>query len=291
MVQDVTDGDDGPGGDGDPVASSDIADIDGLPAPTLVGPSWRSCVGADCITTPLDESSKSDSPTVVGETGGLQDLLAKLGYYDGAKDNVFGPKTTTAVKRFQEYAQLTPDGVVGPHTRGVLGSSRNDLSPDVVNDGAEVPQSVYSRGQTVTYSVGSPPGYLVTTAVEEEVAGAFAQWAVATGIVFQQAGEGVKNAVDIHLSWSSLSPRSGRRFDGPGGLLAEATAKTVTLDYQEVWRLQGEPAGVGDFFIYPVVLHEIGHALGLTHSSRRRDVMSPFYVHNRCTLSRCGVRS
>jgi len=35
----------------------------------------------------------------------------------------------------------------------------------------------------------------------------------------------------------------------------------------------------------PVLLHEFGHALGLTHSSSKHDVMSPYYRADRCSLS------
>lgn len=50
----------------------------------------------------------------------LQDALASLGYYYGPVDGIFGPLTQQAVINFQRTQGLTPDGIVGPMTYGVL---------------------------------------------------------------------------------------------------------------------------------------------------------------------------
>jgi predicted Zn-dependent protease len=49
--------------------------------------------------------------------------------------------------------------------------------------------------------------------------------------------------------------------------------------------LQGGAGGLGTFFILPVCLHEIGHILGLTHSKALDDVMAPFYVKEKLSLT------
>lgn len=50
----------------------------------------------------------------------LQQLLNGLGYFTGAIDGDFGPRTRAAVLAFQADNHLTPDGVVGPLTREAL---------------------------------------------------------------------------------------------------------------------------------------------------------------------------
>lgn len=53
----------------------------------------------------------------------LQKKLKQWGYYTGAVDGSFGPKTLTAVKLFQRKNGLSADGVVGPKTLAALGMS------------------------------------------------------------------------------------------------------------------------------------------------------------------------
>ncbi len=62
-----------------------------------------------------------------GDTGDdvkeLQTLLTGYGYYDGKIDGEYGSATTSAVKLFQEYNDLTRDGKAGPKTMAKLKGS------------------------------------------------------------------------------------------------------------------------------------------------------------------------
>lgn len=46
----------------------------------------------------------------------LQAVLAKIGYYGGAIDGLFGRQTRQAVMAFQRNFGLLPDGVAGTQT-------------------------------------------------------------------------------------------------------------------------------------------------------------------------------
>lgn len=70
-------------------------------------------------------SSASAANIVKGDTYAnivaVQTQLKKWGYYTGAVDGVFGPKTRTAVINFQKKNGLVPDGIVGSKTEAALG--------------------------------------------------------------------------------------------------------------------------------------------------------------------------
>ena len=53
----------------------------------------------------------------------IQAKLSNWGYFSGAIDGIYGPKTEEAVKYFQRKNGLTADGVVGPATLRALGMS------------------------------------------------------------------------------------------------------------------------------------------------------------------------
>lgn len=58
----------------------------------------------------------------------IQTKLKNWGYYDGEVDGIFGYKTETAVKKFQEKNGLTVDGKVGNQTFAALGMSSSSSS-------------------------------------------------------------------------------------------------------------------------------------------------------------------
>ncbi len=53
----------------------------------------------------------------------VQTKLKRWGYYTGAIDGIYGPKTKAAVKYFQQKNGLTVDGIVGKKTAAALGMS------------------------------------------------------------------------------------------------------------------------------------------------------------------------
>ena len=95
---------------------------------------------------------------------------------------------------------------------------------------------------------------------------AFGRWASSTHFTFAEIEE-YKNS-DLTISFEKGDHGDGAPFDGRGGVLAHALAPTdgrFHFDADESWDLDLES----------VALHEIGHLLGLGHSSVQGAIMFP----------------
>lgn len=129
------------------------------------------------------------------------------------------------------------------------------------------------------YWLGAMAPALDPAAVRAEILRAMEQWRSAAAIEWTPlASPSLARSIDI-----AFLPRDhgdGYKFDGRGGVLAhtfypppnaEPIAGDMHLDLEEPWRL-----GL-DVDVYSVVLHELGHALGLGHNDDPNSVMYPYY--------------
>lgn len=68
------------------------------------------------------------------EVKSIQKKLKQWGYYDGNIDGIFGSKTLSAVKKFQQKNGLKVDGVVGTQTLNALGITASNNSNKSTNN-------------------------------------------------------------------------------------------------------------------------------------------------------------
>ncbi len=64
----------------------------------------------------------------------IQTKLKQWGYYNGNIDGIFGSKTLSAVKKFQQKNGLTVDGIVGTNTLSALGITSSSNSNKTSNN-------------------------------------------------------------------------------------------------------------------------------------------------------------
>ena len=277
------------GGDGE----NGVSDVQ-ISLPVVVGSMFE--INKETTLSSLSKDENWITGTSNSEVKAAQTYLSLHGYYNGAMDGLFGPKTEEATLLFQNISGLaSPDGIIDETTKRAMIRPRFDHQKDVLQQqpSSSLPNatsrvsSKYLAGDRVDISVGSSPGYLEREDVLSAVADALKMWEEASGVILNVIDRraaaattttNVASAV-VNLSWRDHSGTNDdlTRFDGPGGTIARATPEYVHLDSSELWCVRNVPSKPFAFDIYSVVLHEFGHVLGLKHSAHIDDVMSPFY--------------
>lgn len=183
-------------------------------------------------------------------------------------------------------AALQPAGayVLGPSSPGKWG-------PATLGTGATVTWSLMATGTACTeLNSSNQPVSCTITALDDfmpsgylaVVQSAFNAWASVANLTFVQVTDGGE-AFDAPAGASDIR-LGGHFFDGGGGVLAHGyfppdngltAAGDIHFDTGDAWKLGGSGPG---FDLFYVLTHEMGHALGLSHTNVPNSLMNPFYT-------------
>ncbi len=91
------------------------------------------------------------------EVRSIQEKLKRWGYYTGNVDGIYGSKTVSAVKKFQQKNGLSVDGIAGPKTLSAMGiqSSSGGSSSSTTNNSSNVAllaKAIYSEARGEPYT-------------------------------------------------------------------------------------------------------------------------------------------
>ena len=248
------------------------------------------------MSTPDNEKILATLPTVGANESidgfeSVKQFLARFGYLPEApraadsQKNALDDTTSLALARYQSIHGLATTGVFDEATQEMMTRKRCGF-PDI-NPATGVAFSItctWTR-DALTYAFAAGTGDIGGDDERDAVRRAFATWSAATQFAFREVG--TSDNPDIRIAWTNANCGDADMTGSvlahadypPGcGFYGNALPRPLHFDDQEnTWCIG---AISGQFDVETVALHEIGHIMGLAHSTVSGAVMFPTVADN-----------
>ena len=201
--------------------------------------------------------------------------LYALGYFGDTPwskiKGLRGDRLDAAIREYQTFHALKPDGIVGPKTAHTLLKHRCGLPDFNISAGDKVCR--WPMAKITYHSKLSLPGI---TPEQADIAydTAFGQWAAVCNIEPTRVSD--PNQANI-LARSGLGKKCG--LDDRGGTLAWSELPCDVAANMQLDQMFDEAEDWSFNMAVAVICHELGHALGLPHLARG-NLMAPYYDPN-----------
>uniref|UniRef100_A0A3Q4AQT4 Collagenase 3 n=1 Tax=Mola mola TaxID=94237 RepID=A0A3Q4AQT4_MOLML len=181
------------------------------------------------------------------------------------------------IKEMQHFFKLKVTGNLDDSTLEVMKQARCGV-PDI-GEYNHFPRDLKWPNNNITFRILNYTPDLDKSDVDRAIRNALNVWADVTPLTFKKVHRGI---ADIMISFGSKEHGDYNPFDGPNGLLAHAyppgqgIGGDTHFDEDELWTKDSSA-----YNLFIVAAHELGHSLGMSHSSDAGALMYPIYSYSK----------
>ncbi|XP_029302243.1 LOW QUALITY PROTEIN: collagenase 3-like [Cottoperca gobio] len=181
----------------------------------------------------------------------------------------------TKMEEMQRFFKLKVTGKLDDNTLELMKQARCGV-PDI-GEYNHFPRHPKWPNNNITFRIVNYTPDLKKSDVDRAIRNALNVWTDVTPLTFKKLHEGI---ADIMISFGSKEHGDYNPFDGPNGLLAHAyppgqgIGGDTHFDEEENWTIDSSA-----YNLFFVAAHELGHALGMSHSTDAGALMYPVYSY------------